>query len=145
MSKLLKFSTLPLLLAIALFVSSLEAAAPSVAVPENVLAKSKLKMAKNETAIYVGDMHCGHCAKKIAGKLYTVKGVLKVRTDVKADVVIVTPQKKKKLDPMALWAAADKSGFPAIKLIGPTGTYTIDAETKKVTKVVAEVAAVPGA
>ena len=92
--------------------------------------KTKLKMAANETILYVDDLHCGHCAKKIASKLYTVQGVVKVRTDLKADIVIVTPQAKKKLDPLALWKAAKGSGFPAIKLEGPSGKYVADPKTK---------------
>ena len=92
--------------------------------------ETKLKLAPNDTVIYVGDLHCAHCAKKIASKLYAVKGVVKVRTDIKADVAIVSPQAKKKLDPLALWAAAKTSGFPAVKLVGPAGTYLADPKTK---------------
>ena len=92
--------------------------------------KTELKIAPQETVIYVGDLHCKHCAKKIASKLYAVKGVTKVRTDIKADVAIVTPQQKKQLDPLALWSATQKSGFPALKLVGPTGTYVWNAKTK---------------
>ncbi len=95
-----------------------------------VTPKTKLKSTKNETLIYVDEMHCGHCAKKIASKLYAVKGVVKVRTDVKAGLAIVTPQNKKKLDPLALWSAAQKSGLPAMRLVGPTGTYVHNPKTK---------------
>jgi len=96
--------------------------------------KTKLKIAPNETTIYVKSLHCKTCAKKIARKLYAVKGVTKVRTDLKANLAVVTPQKKKKLDPLALWTAAQASGFPAIKLIGPTGTYLPHPETKAAEK-----------
>ncbi len=104
--------------------------APTTSTSKDSKPKTKLKLAKNDTIIYVKDLHCKHCAKKIASKLYAVKGVVKVRTDLKADVAIVTPQDKKKLDPMALWTAANKSGFPALKLVGPTGTYVLDPKTK---------------
>ncbi|NOY28911.1 MAG: heavy-metal-associated domain-containing protein [Planctomycetes bacterium] len=96
--------------------------------------KTKLKKAPNETVIYVGSLHCKTCAKKITRKLYAVKGVTKVRIDLKANLAIVTPQKKKKLDPLALWTAAQASGFPAIKLVGPTGTYLPHPETKAAQK-----------
>lgn len=96
--------------------------------------KTKLKIAKSDTVLHVADLHCAHCAKNIASKLYTVKGVVKVRTDIKADVAIITPQSKKQLDPMALWKAADKSGFPALKLVGPKGTYVRDSKTKQVVR-----------
>ncbi len=95
-----------------------------------VMPKTKLKSTPNETLLYVDEMHCGHCAKKIASKLYAVKGVVKVRTDIKAGLAIITPQKKKKLDPLAIWSAASKSGFPAMKLVGPTGTYVLNPKTK---------------
>ncbi len=108
-----------------------------------VAPKTKLKNTKNETLIYVDEMHCGHCAKKITSKLYAVKGVVKVRTDVKAGLAIVTPQNKKKLDPMALWTAAKKSGFPAMRLIGPTGTYVHNAKTKKADRLPEKKAMVP--
>ncbi len=93
--------------------------------------KTTLKIAKGDTIVYVGDLHCKHCAKSLTSKLVTVKGVKSVRADIKADVAVVTPQTKKKLDPKALWAAAKKSGFPAIKLVGPTGTYVLDTKTKE--------------
>ncbi len=91
---------------------------------------AELKLAKNEIAIYVGDMHCSHCAKKIAGKLYRVKGVVKVRTDVKKNLAIVTPQAKKLVDSKAAWAAVRAAGFKPTKLIGPQGTFVADKKTK---------------
>ncbi len=93
--------------------------------------KTKLKVAKGDTIVYVGNLHCKHCAKSLTSKLVTVKGVKSVRADILADVAVVTPQTKKQLDPKALWAAAKKSGFPAIKLVGPTGTYVLDTKTKE--------------
>lgn len=129
------------LVALTLAVSQSNAAAPEAhahahaSAPKTdsstwVMPKTKLKSTPNETLLYVDEMHCGHCAKKIASKLYAVKGVVKVRTDIKAGVAIITPQNKKKLDPLALWSAAGKSGFPAMKLIGPTGTYVLNPKTK---------------
>jgi copper chaperone CopZ len=93
--------------------------------------KKSLKMRDTETAIFVGDMHCAGCAKKVARKLYGVSGVVKVRSDIKVDVAIVTPQRNKQVDPKALWAAAEKSGILPIKLIGPGGVMEADAEAKK--------------
>lgn len=93
--------------------------------------KRTLKMREGETAIFVGDMHCAGCAKKVARKLYGVKGVVKVRSDIKIDVAIVTPQQNKQLDPKALWAATEKSGIMPIKLIGPAGVIEADADAKQ--------------
>jgi hypothetical protein len=60
-----------------------------------------------------------------------VKAVVKVRSDIKIDVTIVTPQKNKQVDPKALWAATEASGILPIKLIGPAGVIEADAEAKK--------------
>ena len=115
-------------LLVALLIASTSAAAESADKP------GKLKKEPSETVIYVADLHCKTCAKKISRKLFAVKGVVKVRTDLKANVAIVTPQKKKQLDPLALWAAAQESGFPAVKLVGPDGTYVPHPETKEALK-----------
>ena len=92
--------------------------------------KTKLKIGKDDTVISVGDMHCKHCAKKMASKLYTVKGVVKVRTDVKAGIAIVSPQKKKKLDTKSLWSASQKAGCQPVLLEGPAGRFEPDPKTK---------------
>jgi copper chaperone CopZ len=105
--------------------------------------ETKLKIAKTDTVIHVGDLHCKTCAKKISRRLYTVKGVMKVRTDIEADVAIVSPQPKKSLDVKALWVAAQKSGFPPVKLIGPAGTFEPDPETKGPKEVAEQVASRP--
>lgn len=116
-----------------------EAAAPADAAP----VETTLPIGESDTVIYVGDLHCKTCAKKISRRLYTVKGVLKVRTDVAADVAIVTPQAKKSLDVKSLWAAAKKAGFSPTKLVGPTGTFEADAETKEPRAVTEQVASKP--
>ncbi|MCC6492253.1 MAG: heavy-metal-associated domain-containing protein, partial [Pirellulales bacterium] len=85
--------------------------------------KGAAKLGPNEVAIYIGDMHCNNCAKKIAAKLYRVKGVVKVRTSVKDNLAIVTPQAKKQVDVKAAWAAVAKAGFEPTKLISPHGTF----------------------
>ena len=73
----------------------------------------KLKLAPGETALYVADLHCKTCAKKIASKLYAVKGVMRVRTDVKDDVVIITPQKKKEVGRECALESRTKVRIPA--------------------------------
>lgn len=76
------------------------------------------------TAIYVKDMHCSTCAKKIASKLYAVSGVLEVRANVEKDVAFVTPQRSKSLSPKALWTAVEQAGHVVVKLSGPAGVFT---------------------
>lgn len=119
-----------LLLGIAALPSQAAVAAPTTTAAERESSIKKLKLAPGETALYVADLHCKTCAKKIASKLYAVKGVMRVRTDVKGDVVVITPQKKKQLDVQSIWKAAQMAGFPAKKLIGPQGTYVVDPKTK---------------
>jgi copper chaperone CopZ len=97
-------------------------------------AAAEIKLAPHETAIYVGDMHCATCAKKISGKLFRVKGVMKVRTNVKQHVAIVTPQSKKVVDVKAAWKAVQSAGFEPTKLVGPEGSFTPDEKSKEPVK-----------
>ena len=92
---------------------------------------AEVKLAPNETAIYVGDMHCANCAKKISGKLYRLKGVMKVRTNVKQHVAIITPQAKKEIDAKAAWKAVQSAKFEPTKMTGPAGTFVADEKTKE--------------
>lgn len=72
--------------------------------------------------IFVKDMHCPVCAKKIASKLNTVPGVGSVKTSVKANRAEVTYQTDKEASPKAMWEAVEKAGFHPTKLVGPDGT-----------------------
>ena len=76
------------------------------------------------TAIYVKDMHCEACAKKIARKLYNVPGVVKVTTNVKKNVALITPQKNKNPSPKRVWEAVEAATFQPIKIASPLGTFT---------------------
>lgn len=96
-----------------------------------------LKLGKYETAIFVTNMHCKTCARKISGKLFALKGVKEVRSDVKANLSIVINEPKAPLDPFKAWAAVQAAGFIPTKLIGPAGTYVPhkDKDVKKPVKV----------
>jgi Cu+-exporting ATPase len=76
------------------------------------------------TLIEVHNMHCAACARKIAGKLYAVPGVVAVRTDVAANTATITPQQQRQPSPKAMWEAVEKAGFKPIKLEGPAGTFS---------------------
>lgn len=76
------------------------------------------------TWIFVKDMHCANCAKKIARKLYTVPGVVKVQTHLKEHFAVVTPQAGKSVSPRAVWEAVESIEFEPVKLQGPNGVYT---------------------
>jgi copper chaperone CopZ len=78
---------------------------------------------EDQTRITVEDMHCADCAKKIARKLYLVKGVKGVRADAKKNTALVTPEKEKQPSPRALWKAIEEAGFKPVKLVGPQGEF----------------------
>ncbi len=62
--------------------------------------------------------------KKIARKLYTVSGVVKVQANVAKDYAVVTPQAGADLSPRALWEAVEQANFKPVKLQGPRGVFT---------------------
>ena len=76
------------------------------------------------TTIYIKDLHCASCAKRVARKLYTVRGVVAVHADVKKNKVLVSPQKSNDVSPRALWEAVEAADLKPIKLLGPAGTFT---------------------
>jgi copper chaperone CopZ len=75
------------------------------------------------TWVFVSDMHCGHCAKKISTKLEAVSGVAKVQCDVKKGFAVLTPKAGASLSPRAVWEAVEQVKFTPVKLQGPSGTY----------------------
>ena len=76
------------------------------------------------TTIHVKAMHCEDCARKIARKLFAVKGVVKVQASVKHDIVLVTPQAGKAISARAIWEAVIAGEAVPTKLVGPSGTFT---------------------
>lgn len=73
--------------------------------------------------IHVTDLHCRTCARRLARKLFTVPGVMKVQVRVKDDTVIVIPQKNKLISPLALWEAAEAAKFKIVKIETPGATF----------------------
>lgn len=94
-----------------------------LAQPQIVSAKDEKPRKKTQTQIVVKDMHCAACAKKIARKLYAVKGVKGVRAVMKTHTATVTPETGKQPSPRALWKAVEKAGFKPVKLVGPLGEF----------------------
>jgi copper chaperone CopZ len=76
------------------------------------------------TAVFVKDMHCQTCAKKIAVKLYGVPGVVKVSTNVKKGVAVIVPQASKHPSPKAIWEAVEAAKFEPVRIASPLGNYT---------------------
>ena len=91
----------------------------------NQVAKAPEKDRKDalNTVIFVEDMHCKHCAKRLARKLFTVAGVKKVKANIEQDFAVVIPETKKTLSPLALWEAAEAAKFKVVRIETPTQTF----------------------
>jgi len=96
-----------------------------------------------ESCVYVTELHCSGCAKKLTRKIYALPGVAKVRADVKANAAVATPQAGKRLAAKDLWSAAKAAGFEPVRLVGPDGVYTVDDATGEMTKTAARPGASP--
>src|SRR5262245_33200464 len=68
------------------------------------------------TAIRVKDMHCEACAAKIRRGLFSVAGVVNVKTDVKTHVATIVPQQNRQPSPRAMWEAVENAGFQVVRL-----------------------------
>ncbi|MEQ8210010.1 MAG: heavy-metal-associated domain-containing protein [Lacipirellulaceae bacterium] len=120
----------PLAIAATQITAKPQATAKVDATKKSIKKEPALKLAPEQTAVYVEKMHCGHCAKKIVRKVIVLKGVKSISTDVKANLAIVTPQKKKQVKSADIWKACQTAGFQPVKLIGPEGTFAADKKTK---------------
>ncbi len=85
---------------------------------------SAMAAAPGKTMITVKNMHCLACARKIAGRLYAVPGVVRVETNVQANRAWVTPQPNRPPSPRAMWDAVRAAGFQPVRLEGPGGVFT---------------------
>ena len=74
-------------------------------------------------SIEVKEMHCIHCAQKIAAKLFEIKGVKDVTIDVKKKTLYVTASEGVTLSPLAMWEAVEKAKDKPVLLVCATGTY----------------------
>ncbi len=74
--------------------------------------------------IRVKDMHCENCAAKIRRGLYSVAGVVNVKTHVKSHTAFVVPQQNRQPSPRAMWEAVEKAGFEVVQIAGPGWTIT---------------------
>ncbi len=92
---------------------------------------SAQKPAPQPTVIKVSDMHCAACAQKISRKLYAVPGVVQVKTNVKQHSAVVTPEKTRQPDPVAIWEAVEAAGFEPTEISGPAGKYASKEDLEK--------------
>jgi copper chaperone CopZ len=124
-------------IAAAVFAHALVAAEPAAGPDAEAIAATKkaLKVAPGETVVFFEDLHCATCAKKVTGQLFKQKGVLRVRTSVKLDAAVVTPQAKKALNPAAAWKALQTAGYQPTLLDGPEGTFAPHGVEKQPQKI----------
>jgi hypothetical protein len=123
-------------LLLALIAASASAQAPTL--PEEAATASAMKALKvrdGETVIFVDDLHCATYAKKVTSRLFKIKGVMRVRTSIKLDAAVITPQAKKPFDAAGGWAALQAAGYQPTQLIGPEGVFVPHEETKEPLKV----------
>ncbi len=73
--------------------------------------------------IFINNLHCQGCAKRLRNELFKVAGVKDVKTDVKAGTAVITPTEGSSPDARAVWEAAEKEKFEVAKLVTPNGTY----------------------
>jgi copper chaperone CopZ len=126
-----------LVAAFALLAGHLAAAEPAAGPDAATIAATRkaLKVGPGETVMFFEDLHCTTCAKKVTGQLFKQKGVLRVRTSVKLDAAVVTPQAKKAIDPAAAWKALQTAGYQPALLDGPDGTFAPYGDEKQPQKV----------
>lgn len=89
------------------------------------------KPSATPTVIKVSDMHCAACAQKISRKLYAVPGVVQVKTNLKQHSAVVTPEKSKQPDPLAIWEAVEAAGFAPTEISGPAGKFASKEDLEK--------------
>ena len=83
-----------------------------------VAAAPLARQAQPETiTIYVSDMHCAGCCKKVSSKLYTIKDVIKVQTNLQKHYAVVVPKPGAKVSPRKLWEAIEQVQMKPTKLI----------------------------
>lgn len=98
--------------------------AAAVTAPSLVLGAKPDVPKKPQYVMFVKDMHCANCAKKIAAKLYGVPGVVKIATNIEKDFVIIVPQANKRISPKKIWEATVAAKQKPVKLVTPLGTFT---------------------
>ncbi len=98
-------------------------AAPVLA--QQPMAQTK-KLAPGVVIVAVEDMHCATCAKKVARKLYAVKGVKRVAPSLEKDLVTVHVPADRPVAVVTIWSAVAASGIKPVEL--RFGTERLDAE-----------------
>ena len=105
-----------LVLTVCLFGLALPANAEEATTPATSTAEAITPLPAGRVEVRVEDLHCKTCAKKVSRKLYAVRGVKKVETSLKNDLVVIYVPKDKPVDATALWKAVEKGGQTPVDL-----------------------------
>lgn len=73
--------------------------------------------------MFIKNLHCEGCAKRLRNSVYKVEGVLAVKTHVKNGIAVITPTEGGNPSAKALWEAVENQKFQIAKLVTPNGTY----------------------
>ena len=99
-------------------------AGPHVSAARPVKPKAPLEY----ITIHVADMHCAGCCKKVSSKLYTIKNVIKVQTNLQKHLAIVVAKPGAKMSPRQLWEAIEQVKMKPTKLVMPNAKAVYTAK-----------------
>lgn len=99
-----------------------------LAVPAQAAEKPKT-LPPGRVEVAVTDLHCATCAKKVARKLYSVKGVKRVSSSLKDDLVVVTMHARFEPPVAKLWSAVAAADIPPVEI--RYADQRLDAEKMK--------------
>lgn len=85
-------------------------------------------------SIVIDNLHCKGCAKKIAARLYAVKGVTKVNVDMQRETLFVKARSGTQLSPWNLIHAVTQANERPLAVNGPYGTLAIEWSTERAPK-----------
>ena len=75
------------------------------------------------TKVELKDLHCMHCAKKIATEVHKVDGVAEMRVDLKQKLVYVVHKSGQTPSAKKLWEAIEEADHEPVKMETPTATH----------------------
>ena len=94
--------------------------------PVEAPAQEPAKLAPGIVVVAVEDMHCATCAKKVARKLYALKGVKRVSPSLEKDTVTIHVPADQSVTVVRIWSAVAAGGVKPVEL--RFGTERLDAE-----------------
>lgn len=102
------------------------AAAYKLAPAESDDQAAELKKMGGTQRVVIDNLHCQGCARKIASRLYTIKGVTKVEVDMAHETLTVRTHAKAEISPWQTAAAVAQAGERPIAVTGAFGRLTIE-------------------